>query len=475
MRRHLLAAASTAALLLGTLGGVPVSPADAAGARHPGGAKAAAGTWTKISKSTVGIIDRASLFRTSDKVLHVVYPRETTGGGERLAYATVAANGALAAQGDVVGSDWSTMDTSPVIMGAAGGGLRVVFGGLNAGYAGKMYTVTSDAAGATWSATSPSVSVGQSESAYGSYGTSGTTQADGTPIAGWPLNSDITWHVGTGAGADSSFSVPGATLYNTAMVRDGDNVWISWFAYGNAASNTGVFARQILPSVGPILKAPGSSEGTDTLEQGRTALAASSTGGAFMAYCVGYVDCAKVRIWKVGTTKTVDVPKSKYADDIALSTGPGGRLWLAWRDNVPRVHALRTDTSGLTLGAHRIVGMPKGKTAVYAVAVEGSTGKGDVVINVGDAFWHTQVLPGLTLKASPTSWKHGASRKVTFTVSDAGAAVSGARVKVGTKTCQTAAGGKCTISFPGSTRAGKYTASATKSGYFKGTARLKVT
>ena len=475
MRRQMLVTASTAALLLGALGGVPSSPANASDAGHPSAPKAAAGTWTKISKTTVGIIGRSSLYRTTDKVLHVVYPRETAGGGERLAYATVAANGNLVVQGDVLGSDWSTMDTSPIIMGDTGGGLRVVFGGLNAGYAGKMYTVTSDSAGSTWSATSPSVSVGQSVSAYGSYGTSGTTQADGTPIAAWPLNSDITWHVGTGAGADSSFSVAGATLYNTAMVRDGDSVWISWFAYGNAASNTGVFARQILPSVGPILKAPGSSEGTDTLEQGRTALAASSTGGVFMAYCVGYVDCAKVRIWKVGTTRTVDVPKSKYADDIALSTGPGGRLWLAWRDNLPKVHALRTDPTGLRLGANRNVGMPKGKAAVYAVAIEGSTGKGDVVINVGDAFWHTQVLPGLTLKASPTSWKHGGSHKVTFTVTDAGTAVSGAKVKVGAKTCQTAASGKCTISFPASTRAGKYTASATRSGYFKGTAKLKVT
>ena len=49
------------------------------------------------------------------------------------------------------------------------------------------------------------------------------------------------------------------------------------------------------------------------------------------------------------------------------------------------------------------------------MAINGTTGRGDVVINVGDAFWHTQVAPGLTLKAKPSKWRHG-KKKVTFTV-----------------------------------------------------------
>ena len=72
--------------------------------------------------------------------------------------------------------------------------------------------------------------------------------------------------MGTTSGSDGSFSVPGASLYDTTMVRDGSNVWIGWFAYGSTAATTGVFVRQILPTLGSILKAPGSSQGTDTLK-----------------------------------------------------------------------------------------------------------------------------------------------------------------------------------------------------------------
>lgn len=466
------AALTTAALTAGTGGAV------GAPAHHRTVAKGGPGSWTKISKSTVGIIDHASMTRTSDGVLHVVYPRDLTGGGTTLSHTSLNTNGSIVRQNNVLAGGWATMDKNPIVVNGASG-MHTVFGGqldILSGFfdSGRMFMAdATTATGAAWNL--PQQNVGISNQAYGSYGTSAVELADGTVVAAFPLNSDLTWHVGTGAGPDGSFSVPGAALYDTAMVRDGSNVWVAWFAYGNAAGNTGVFARQIYPGVGPILKAPGSSQGVDTLETGRVALTARKGGGVYAAYCVGYPTCSKVRLWKVGTATTADVPTSRYADSIALSAGPTGRLWVAWADNLPKVRAVRTGVNGLAMGAVRTVGVPKGHPAVYSLAIEGSRGRGDIVINVGDGFWHTQVFAGLTLHASPAKWRHGSRQRVVFTVTDAHSAVGAATVKVGTRHCSTSTRGTCAITFPGSFGTGKHPATASKSGYAKATLTLRVT
>ncbi|WP_151082263.1 hypothetical protein [Nocardioides cynanchi] len=442
-------------------------------------AKGSPGHWTKISSSTVDTIYEASMVRTADGVLHVVYPRKTAAAGNpvTLAHTSLTSNGATIRQNDVLPTGWATMDNAPVVVNGASGP-HVIFGGqldTASGFfdSGRMFMAdaTSDS-GATW--TLPAQNVGVSNAAYGSYGTSAVELADGTPVAAFPLNETITWHVGTGPGADGSFSVPGASLYDTTMVRDGSNVWIGWFAYGSTAATTGIFARQILPSVGPVLKAPGSSQGTNTLKLGRVALAARAGGGVYEAYCVGYATCSKVRVWKVGTSKTADVPHSHLAETVALSAGPSGRLWVAWSDNLPKVRAVRTGVNGLAMGAVQNVGIPSGHPSVYSLVLEGSRGRGDIVVNVGDGFWHTQVFAGLTLHASPSKWRHGSRQRVVFTVTDAHAAVKNANVKVGSSRCTTGNRGTCAITFPRTLGAGKHNATASRKGYAKAIVTLKV-
>ena len=111
---------------------------------------------------------------------------------------------------------------------------------------------------------------------------------------------------------------------------------------------------------------------------------------------------------------------------------------------------------------------------MYSLAVDGTRGRGDIVVNVGDSFWHTQVLAGLTLHATPSKWNHGSRRKVTFAVTDAHQAVKGAKVKVGSNRCTTTRHGTCSITFPASFGKGKHTARASKSGYVAATTGLKV-
>jgi hypothetical protein len=435
------------------------------------------GSWTKISTGTSSITYESSLHRTSNGVLHVLYPR-SVGTGTTLAHVAISPSGAASTKVNALGSTWSTMDTSPVLVGGPGGGLRAVFGAIQTtspGFwsDGRMYTATASSSGASW--TLPAETIGQSTAAYGSYGTAATTLADGTPIAAFPLNSTITWHVGTGSDPDESFTVAGCCVYDLTMVRDGNNVYLGWYGNGSTAATNGIFVRQIYPMLGPTMKAPQSSSGANSPQLGdRVALAARAGGGVFAAYCVGYPTCASIGLWKVGTSKVTKVPGSRYVSHLAMSPGPSGRLWIAWSDNIPKVQAVRTGRSGVGLGPTRVVGMPRGTASVYNIAVDGTTGRGDIVIQVGNGFWHTQVVPGLTLTGKPGAWKHGTKRKVTFTVRDAGDVVSGVKVAAGAKHCTTKASGKCTITFPKGTRKGKVVVRATRTGYAAGKVTLRV-
>ncbi len=439
--------------------------------------RGAPGSWTRVSTGTGSITYSSSLHRTPDGVLHVVYPRDE-GTTMQLGHTAVRSNGSTALRNLVLPSAWTEFEPTPIVTGGPSGGLRVVFGGVQSSSPGfwsngRMYTLTAPASGASW--TLPMEAVGNSGSAYGSYGTAATTLADGTPVAAFPLNSTVTWHTGTGTDPDQSFTVAACCVYDLAMVRSGSEVWVGWYANGGTPATQGTFVRRIAPTIGPILKAPGSSVGSDSVPTERVALAARSGGGIYAAYCAGHPQCDAVRLWRVGSSSTRVVPGSRYAARIALSRAPGGRLWVAWSNNGPRVKAIRTNPAVTRFGATRDVGVPRAHPAVHALAVEGSRGPVDVVINVGDGFWHTQARAGLTLSASPTRWRRSQRRTVTFVVADAGVRVAGAAVRVGSAGCRTSARGACTITFPPRARPAVLTARATRTGYAPGVRVLRVT
>lgn len=489
MRRRLLCSLSVLGALLGaSMLAPPASRAEGpptaerGSPHHEAPARLAVPVaWNLISQQLTGIADHASLWRTADDRLHVVYDRHDAGLG-MISFVTIRPNGTIVNAGDVLDDFWLHMDFTPILTGTPDGGLRVVFGGVRSSSPGfwsdgRMYTATSDAAGTSW--TLPAEAIGLSTSAYQSYGTAATTLFDGTPIAAFSVDDTMTWHVGTGSDPDQSFTVPGAYLYDSVLVRDAAGVWVAWQSLGvTDAATTGTFVRKLHP--GPpedAVKAPGSSVGPNVVVTDRVAFARRSGGGLFLAYCVGYPTCAKVRLWKVGTTTTVDVPRSKGALTIALASGPGGRLWLAWQDGT-KVSVVRTDKTGLTLGGPSTlrVPYPKRSTPLDALAIEGSTtSRLDVVLSNFGGFWHAQFKPALLVGATPSSWKHGKATTVTFRVTDAGAKSTGATVKIGSRSCVTKAKGTCAITFPKNLTAGLYLATATKGGYAKGTTELRVT
>ncbi len=154
--------------------------------------------------------------------------------------------------------------------------------------------------------------------------------------------------------------------------------------------------KPIYPTVGATKKVPGSSKGKSSVSPDQAiAMTARKGGGVFVAFCVGYPTCAHIGLWKIGSPAVHVVPGSRNADNIAISTGPGGRLWIAWNSSATgRVYAVRTGPTGLTFGTVHAVKPPGGAlTSVYHVAVEGSRGRADLVINTGTGLFATQVKP----------------------------------------------------------------------------------
>ncbi len=309
-------------------------------------------------------------------------------------------------------------------------------------------------------------------SGYASYGTGSATLADGTLVSAYPLNSAIYYQVG--AGAVQSFSVDVCCAYDMAVATDGVNAWASWYGNGGSgATNEGTLVRQIHPTLGPIVRAPQSVSGGDSLGTSQAVAMVTTSNGIFLAYLKGHPTAKAVLLWKLGTNIVKTVPGSEGASHVAMAAGPGGRLWLAWDTPSDDTRAVRTSTNGLKFGAVRDVSTP-GSSTVYGVNIEGSSGTGDIVFNDATRIWHTQVIPGLTLKASPGKWNGDKEVEVKLKVTDAGQAVSGAKVKALGQKCTAAGNGVCKIDFPKLGK-GTYKAKATLDDYAPAKDKLKVT
>lgn len=472
MRSRLFATTALGALVL-TLLSAP-APASAREDRGTAYQRGAPGTWTRITTGEVTNIAEPGLHRTADGVLHVLYHRRS-GTSEDLAFTNISPTGKVVASGNAI-TGWASLPEDPKVVAAPGGGMRLVFGGLqdtdvaNPYSSGQMFSALADASGTTWALQPGALT--QSGYAYGSYGTGATTLADGTtPVVSFPLNSEVTWNAG---GADAVFGTGQCCAYSSTLAREGSAVWAAYYSNSGNDAEQGFFVRQLLPTTGPAIKAPQSTTGGDSLSPDQaTPFVARPGGGLYATYCIGYPTCSRLGLWRVGSAKPITVPGSAGAQRYAMAVGPGGRIWVAWSEaNTHVLHTTHTGTAGLRFGAVTTIRPPKGAT-VYRLAVAGSDGSADLVISDGSSMQHQQVLPGLSLKASPTTWKRSAKRKVVFRVTDAGVAVKGAKVTAGGKACATGGSGSCAITFTPSARKQRLWATARHAGYGAAKVRLR--
>ena len=477
--RHPLALLTSSALAAATLAASPTAGAGTTSYDAP--TARAANAWTVVSSGSVSSLSEISTARTGDGVVHAFY-RQEGAGSAHIEHAALTPGGAAASR-SVVAALGSVTSVHPAMV-TPGGGLRVVFAGLGSGPAGdgRAVDAVSDASGAAW-AVQPRALL-KNTSAYAGYGLGATMLANGTPVTASATFGSNAWRVGAiettdpaarnTAPDDQLTTLPTCCTYDTTLVSSADTVWMAWYQNGDSESDNGVFAQQVHPTAGPVVKAPGSSIGSSSSAPDQSiAMVARPGGGVVMAYRRGYLD-ASVGLWQVGTTTSAVVQGSKGVDRVSLSATPTGRLWLGWTDDSGDVHVTRTATSGFVTGAPGEVGAPSGST-VWDFAINGSDK--DAVVLVNDSatgrVLATVVPPPLTESASRKGIKAGRTTKVAFKVTDGGKGVKGAKVAGGGRKCTTSAKGVCSLALT-PRKPGKLKVTAKKRGYGTVTFVLKV-
>lgn len=450
------------------------------------------GKWTKLASPNNGA-DTVGMLRTPNRELHLVWWKKGTKlNTNSYGTSTISLAGKLLATGTAV-SNWGSLATDPQLV-KYGSGLRLIFNG-NTGtsgcyHDGEIFTATS-ANGSSWSLVNGSMD----QDVTGVGGIAATAELNGTPVVAFAAGHYF--HVGVdpscpASSADGMITMTG-TPTNPATVTDLHNgsVWVAWF---QSSTTGGYFVDQILPSQGTpkkaLASAPTNSQNNQPLEP--VALAARVGGGEYMAYCVANSSqpCVHLDLWKVGSSKPMVVPGSSNTHNarVSLAAAPGGRVAVTWftavggAEDKGVIHTVRTNTSATAFGVIRTIKAPAHTGNLNDLQTQDSTGRLDVVVNDGlstppypfDLF-QTQILPGLSLHASPSSFSHKKATTVTFTVGDAGQPVVGAKVSCVGKTATTSSAGQAKIKFSKGTAVGKHVCTASKPGYAAGLTTLTVT
>ena len=465
IRRTTLVGSVTIAV---ALGGAPI-------------AAAAPGDWTQLSTFSNAVtyphasnIDQPTMARF-DSSLQVIWPAQTSSSTQSYLTAVLDGAGRVTSASREIVSGWATLTENPVLIGLAGQRF-LAFSGLQSTTTGAPFT-----SGSEYYATSPdgvtftpsSGSLSATTSAYAAYSNDVIDNA-GTPVWVGSAGSTtgINWHVGTSpsqpapAGSDGQFRLAGCCAYSAALGRDEATgaVYAAFYSNSEATTEQGIQVGQILPTQGAFAQAPGSiivrDGAADSLgPDQRVAMAARSGGGVYVAYAVGYPTATSIRVLKVGTSSTLDVPGSAGARNISMGSGPDGRLWVSWVSG-NRLKVVHTNASATRFGAVGNWGAPRGTATMWKSAIEGFAGGADVVVTATTSseinVWHSQALRTLGVSANRKAVRRGSP--VTLTVTDAGDPVAGAHVRLGARSGTTNAAGKVTLRAPGSSGRAKVTA-----------------
>jgi hypothetical protein len=294
----------------------------------------------------------------------------------------------------------------------------------------------------------------------------------------------------------ASFALPypttaghSAELTDAAGSGDVFAAWSQIFAKGG----DGLYVKD-LSTNGPILKAPGSGQQSAEVffpVWGNVALASTNThSGVFLAYCSNTPNC-NVLLWRVGAAKAMTTPAvglngpGQASSDMAISAGPGGRLWLAWETAKDEsISVVRTNETETAFGPVRtyptpcwgyspLIGLGGGSWGRLDVAVQCTVAKPKIAIKD----FVTQVMVPLDVSPTSASFDNLKSHSVTFRVTDVGDPVPGATVAIPGKGLKATTGpsGEATVTFPAGMAAGHYNVIITAPNYLPAHATVVVT
>ena len=424
--------------------------------------------WQQVTASGGANIDEVSTVRTPDGVLHVAWHKD----GD-LFHTAIAANGKVGASTPIQ-SAWAGVEDPAIV--AVPGGLRAFWGGIRTVEAGEpnqdLNTAFSADGGASWQLQIGTI-IPTGAQSYAS-DVSATTLPNGSTLQSW-FGTLGTWvHAGLDPAAPShDFQTAGSYGYDPGIASAANGAaTLAWFSNANALP--GVLAQGVAADgspTGPQLRMPGSQVmlGGGTLAR-TPVVSRAGNGGFYVAYGLGYPTANQARVWRVGAAKTTLLDTTDANTKMTLAPAADGRLWVVWTDGTfgtQRVLAARSNEQASAWGQPVDLGHAKAANQVYAVDANATPAGLDVLAlfgigtTSGGSTFVTRVQPGLTLKAKRSD--HGA----TFTVTDAGDPVKGAKVKLAGKSGKTDKKGRVTLD------ARKGTATASADGYEDAKLKLK--
>jgi hypothetical protein len=438
---------------------------------------AEAAPWKRVTAPGGTSIDQVGALRTADGVLHVAWHRRSGPNTEDLFHTRIAPDGKVGA-------------TTPIVTGWAGildaaltpvpGGIRAFWGGIRTTESlepnRELNSALSVDGGATWALQVGSVAPAGAQV----YASDVSAATRSTPLQAWSGTLGTWVHAGiTPATPNHDYQAPLGSYGNFPGIAADANgrAVMAWFS--SATGHVGVLVQDVGADGSPIGSAttmPGTQVMVGNGTVTRTPIVARPNGGGFyVAYPVGYPSPTQVRLWRAGADTSRLIARAVGNPAVAIAPDADGRLWVAWSQGTfgeKRILVKRSNRSATRFGATVDAGAFKGTSSVSALDAAATSGALDVLAlfgvgsESGGSTYVRRVLPGLTLKAKPSSLP-ARSRKVTFRVTDAGDPVAGARVKAGGRTDRTDAEGRATL-----TLKGRATARATAKGYTG--ARLKL-
>jgi hypothetical protein len=419
---------------------------------------AQAAGWKQLTAPGGANIDQVGLVRTGDGVLHVAWHK----GGD-LFHTRVEPNGKLGATSPIQ-SGWASMSDPALV--AVPGGLRAFWGGIRTIEPTETQTDLNTAFspdGAGWQLQPGSI-VPLGGQAYGSDQVA-TTRPDGSTLQSWAGTLGTWVHAGLDPATPSTnYQTTGGYGYDNNLATDASGTtMLAWFSDTPPGIRAQAVAADGTPAGAPV-QMPGTQVMVGGPELSRTPIVARArSGGFYIARGVGYPTADRVRVWRVGAASATLLAKTESSAETAISADSKGRLWVAWSDGTfgdKRVYVSRSNRAATVFGAAVDAGVAKGAHSVYTLDLSATDSAADVlaVFGVGTGADSStsikRVHPGLSLAGRRTG------KTVTFTVTDAGDPVAGAKVKAGARSGRTDGKGRVTLALK------RKTASrATKSGY----------
>ena len=434
-------------VLLGLTVAVLVPSAAVAASLHP---KLVA----KVGYGTVPI----GFARTADGRLHVAFETNTNWGDSANGVGAVAISpsGHLGPQVQALSWNGLTPGSPNGIPGLAvmsSGALQAVFGGSPSGVDGP-WGISSTDGGATWSAPA---NIG---SGVMSFGDSNLTLqvSKGTPVltAGCCGNIVIQQRFGPGSPTFQLTNASDNAAGNTASAIDAKTgaVVTNWDS--NAGSG-GIWLQQASPTVGAAQKAPIPSQyGTGA----PLILAGRDTGsGVFGAYAADSGPTTHVRLLRYGGgSVAVGSVKGLHAAVSSVATGVDGRLWVTWAGEI--------NGHGITAFARSNKAVTRFEpvqterftwTDLFTLSGDGRLGPLDLLMSgtpqtkgpLVEGIYYARLLPRLSATVAAKSTGKG-KFQLKATVTDAGDAVSGAKVSAKGQSKTTNTKGSATLTISGS-------------------------